>query len=75
MTVVVPAIETNDVRAHVEALDRAWRAATGNEALNEATWIDLDAPRPGSAGFLAAVDGRTAGYVHVARAEIGRAHV
>jgi mycothiol synthase len=58
-----------DERAAVELLDAASRAATGHEALGEAVWIDLDEPRPDSAGFFAYDDDRPAGYVHVSRAD------
>jgi mycothiol synthase len=65
---VSPAV---DARAAIEALDRKARAATGHEALGDAVWLDLDAPRPGSAGFFAYGDGHREplGYVHVARAD------
>jgi mycothiol synthase len=58
-----------DERAAVEALDARVRRATGHEALGESVWIDLDAPRPTSAGFFAYDGDEPAGYVHVAPAD------
>ncbi|MCU1428738.1 MAG: putative N-cysteinyl-D-myo-inosityl-2-amino-2-deoxy-alpha-D-glucopyranoside acetyltransferase [Actinomycetia bacterium] len=66
---VAPAVDaasTQD-RTIIEALDRSSRTATGHEALNEAVWIDLDDPQPGSAGFFASDGDRRIGYAHVAR--------
>jgi mycothiol synthase len=63
---ILPAV---GARAVIEALDRAVRADSGHEALGEAVWIDLEQPGTDSAGFFAAVEGMTAGYVHVARAD------
>jgi mycothiol synthase len=67
---VSPADHAPAARERIVALDRASREATGHEALNEAVWIDLDAPQPASAGFFA-TDGSGAitGYLHVARSD------
>jgi mycothiol synthase len=53
------------------ALERAWRAATGDEALNEAVWLDLAAPQPDSAALVATSSSAAGpiGYAHVARAD------
>jgi mycothiol synthase len=68
---VAPAPAGEAQVAVAQALDRAWRDATGDEALNEAVWIDLAAPQPDSAAFVATTgsEGEPAGYAHVARAD------
>jgi mycothiol synthase len=61
-----------DARGEIERLDRTSRAATGHEALNEATWADIDAPAAGSGGFLARDGDQVVGYAHVSRADNDR---
>ncbi len=53
----------------IRGLADASERATGHEALNEATWVDITHPGPDSAGFLATGEGRLLGYAHVARAD------
>ncbi len=55
----------SEVEAEVARIDDAVRAASGHPALNDGVWLDLEHPRPDSAGFL--VGDR--GYAHVARSE------
>jgi mycothiol synthase len=53
-------------RAQIEALAAKAEAADGRPPLNENVWLDLEHPRPDSAGFF--VDGNNA-YAHIARAD------
>jgi mycothiol synthase len=68
---VAPAPAGEEQVRVARTLDRAWRAATGNEALNEAVWIDLETPRPDSAAFVATIDTAKdpVGYARVSRAD------
>ena len=53
----------SEITAPVAQIDEAARALDGHPALGDAVWLDLEMPRPDSAGFLAG----TEGYAHVAR--------
>jgi mycothiol synthase len=68
---VAPAPPGKEQVRVAQTLDQAWRASTGNGALNEAVWIDLDHPQPDSAAFVATIDVAKdpVGYAHVARAD------
>jgi mycothiol synthase len=53
----------------VQRLAREARDHDGFTALADAIWRDLGAPSGASTGFLALVDGRPAGYLHVAASD------
>ena len=69
--VVNPVVERvdSDARAIAAQLEEQTTSALGHASLGDAVWRDLDNPGPGSAGFVARVDGTPVGYLHVARSD------